>query len=173
MTAFAPPHQTPVAQAARLDLPLYGATFGQSVSRFFRNYARFSGRASRSEFWWAYLFQSIIGFVLGTLLGIVLMIAMLAVFASAVQGNTETLGAFGIPQVTIDVVVAIGVPTIVSLVLLLPLLVPSIAVTVRRLHDTNRSGWWYLLSLVPVGGYVVLVFAILEPDPAGARFDVR
>ncbi|GAA1955832.1 DUF805 domain-containing protein [Agromyces allii] len=168
--ASAPPR---VAEAAPLDLPLYGATFGQSVSRFFRNYARFSGRASRSEFWWAYLFQSIIGAALGVLLGIALIIGMAAVVASAVQGNTETSGVFDVPQLTIDLAVAIGVPIIISFVLLLPLLVPSIAVTVRRLHDTNRSGWWYLLSLVPVGGYAVLVFAVLEPDPDGARFDAR
>jgi uncharacterized membrane protein YhaH (DUF805 family) len=52
-----------------------------------------------------------------------------------------------------------------------PLLLPSIAVTVRRLHDTNRSGWWYLISLIPFGGYAIYVFAALESDAAGIRFD--
>jgi len=44
--------------------------------------------------------------------------------------------------------------------------VPSIAVTVRRLHDQGKSGWFYLISLVPyVGGFIVLVFMCLEGTP--------
>ncbi|MET4156461.1 DUF805 domain-containing protein [Agromyces sp. PvR057] len=172
MTTLAPPRPQ-AAASAPLDLPLYGATFGQSVSRFFRSYARFSGRASRSEFWWATLFQSILGFVLGILLGIALMFGLMAVFAAAVQGNSEDLGAFGVPTWTWNLTLAIGGPILIAVVLSLPLLLPSIAVTVRRLHDTNRSGWWYLLSLIPVGSWVVLALTILESDPEGARFDAR
>ena len=55
----------------------------------------------------------------------------------------------------------------------LPLVLPTIAVTVRRLHDTNRSGWWYLISLVPFGGYALYVLAALETDAAGSRFDAH
>ncbi|MCA9005659.1 MAG: DUF805 domain-containing protein [Planctomycetaceae bacterium] len=44
--------------------------------------------------------------------------------------------------------------------------IPGLAVTVRRLHDTNRSGWWILISLVPViGGIILLIFMILDSDP--------
>ncbi|MCX5388698.1 DUF805 domain-containing protein [Streptomyces sp. NBC_00094] len=44
-------------------------------------------------------------------------------------------------------------------------LLPSLGVTVRRLHDTGRSGWWYLIALVPfVGGIVLLVFTVIEGD---------
>ena len=46
-----------------LSLPLYGATFGQAVKRFFKNYVKFSGRASRSEFWFAYLFTILVGII--------------------------------------------------------------------------------------------------------------
>jgi uncharacterized membrane protein YhaH (DUF805 family) len=47
----------------------------------------------------------------------------------------------------------------------LAVLLPSLAVSVRRLHDTNRSGWWVLISLVPfVGGIVLLIFCVLEGD---------
>ncbi|SKV78147.1 Predicted membrane protein [Mycobacteroides abscessus subsp. massiliense] len=55
-----------------LTLPLYGATFGQAITRFFRSYARFSGRASRSEYWWVMLAQTaaagllVCGVALGT-----------------------------------------------------------------------------------------------------------
>jgi uncharacterized membrane protein YhaH (DUF805 family) len=54
----------------------------------------------------------------------------------------------------------------------LALLVPSIAVAIRRLHDTNKSGWWLLIGLIPFGGIVLLVFYILEgtngPNDHGA-----
>jgi uncharacterized membrane protein YhaH (DUF805 family) len=49
-------------------------------------------------------------------------------------------------------------------------LVPLIAVTARRLHDTNRSGWWQLIALVPVVGLVLLVFTVLEGTPGNNNF---
>lgn len=53
----------------------------------------------------------------------------------------------------------------------LAMIVPSIAVTVRRLHDTDRSGWWYLLVFVPlIGGLVILVFMFLDGTPGSNRF---
>lgn len=73
---------------------------------------------------------------------------------------------------TIESTIAVFVVSIIEFALFtLPMLLPSIAVTVRRLHDTNRSGWWYLLVRLPYAGYAVLVFAIFEADPEGARFD--
>ena len=51
-------------------------------------------------------------------------------------------------------------------------MVPTIAVTVRRLHDAGYSGWLYLLTLIPwLGGVILLVFALLPPSPAGAKYD--
>ena len=47
-------------------------------------------------------------------------------------------------------------------IFLLVHLLPCIAVTVRRLHDTGRSGWWYLISLVPFGGLVILIFTLQD-----------
>jgi uncharacterized membrane protein YhaH (DUF805 family) len=48
----------------------------------------------------------------------------------------------------------------------LAVLIPSLAVTVRRLHDTGRSGWWVLIGLIPfVGGLILLVFTFLEGQP--------
>ncbi|MBD0842867.1 MULTISPECIES: DUF805 domain-containing protein [unclassified Streptomyces] len=58
---------------------------------------------------------------------------------------------------------------ILSLVMALGLLLPSLGVTVRRLHDTGRSGWWILIALIPlVGGIVLLVFLCLDGE-AGAN----
>ncbi|WP_275869004.1 DUF805 domain-containing protein [Knoellia sp. 3-2P3] len=50
----------------------------------------------------------------------------------------------------------------VTMLVTLALLLPSLAVTARRLHDTGRSGWWMLLSLIPIGGLVVLIFALQD-----------
>ena len=53
----------------------------------------------------------------------------------------------------------------------LAVLIPSLAVGVRRLHDTDRSGWWLLLPLIPlVGGIILLVFFCIESKPGANRF---
>lgn len=60
---------------------------------------------------------------------------------------------------------------IVSLVLYLPMVIPGIAVTVRRLHDTNRSGAWYLINFVPiVGPIVLLVFMVMDSQPGENQY---
>ena len=57
-------------------------------------------------------------------------------------------------------------------VVLVGLLIPNLAVLVRRLHDANLSGWMALLGLIPgLGGLIVLVFTVLPSNAAGARFD--
>ncbi len=58
----------------------------------------------------------------------------------------------------------IGFP-ILSIVTFLGLIVPSIAVSIRRLHDIGRSGWWYLISLIPLGFIVLIVFFCLASEP--------
>ena len=54
--------------------------------------------------------------------------------------------------------------TFLLLAVILAVFLPSLAVTVRRLHDTNRSGWWVLLGFIPLGGFVILYFTILDSD---------
>ncbi|KQQ94319.1 hypothetical protein ASF62_09355 [Leifsonia sp. Leaf325] len=151
----------PPAPAAPLDAPLYGASFGQAISRFWSKYATFSGRASRSEFWWSYLFLVIISTVLYILL-----------FVGITSGGVTTdatTGAAVLNPSPFGIIM-----TIVYVVWGLAVLVPTLAISWRRLHDTNRSGGFWFLGLIPlVGGIIVLVFFILESDPAGARFDRR
>lgn len=62
------------------------------------------------------------------------------------------------------VFVILGVIFGVIMLCSLPILLPSIAVTVRRLHDTGRSGWWFLLSFLPLLGFVVYIFLIQAGD---------
>jgi uncharacterized membrane protein YhaH (DUF805 family) len=109
-----------------------------------KNYANFSGRASRAEFWWFFLFLMI--------LYIVVWIALVAVVdVAATSGSRPSLGLIG----------AFGVAWIFMLLFWLAMIIPTIAVQVRRLHDTDRSGWWiggfYLAYLV----YFVIIFRML------------
>lgn len=137
---------TPVDTSAPSDRPLYGAGLGQAVRRFWSKYATFSGRASRSEFWWWQLANLLVAVVL-------------AVVVIAVHGGVE--GAQGSP-----------VQQALSGVWGVATLLPALALNARRLHDTNRSGWWQLLHLVPlVGSIVLLVWFVSGPKPAGSRFD--
>jgi len=65
----------------------------------------------------------------------------------------------------------IGIPGILSGIYTLALLVPTIAVTVRRLHDTGRSGWWWWIWLVPVIGWIaMLVFMVLDSQPGDNEY---
>lgn len=105
-------------------------TFVESVQVCFAKYADFSGRASRSEYWFFALF----GF-LGQLVGSMIDPMLGAVFTVAI-------------------------------------LLPSLAAAVRRLHDTDRSGWFYLLALIPViGGLILLVLFCLSGTDGPNRFD--
>lgn len=136
-----------------LTRPLYGATLGQSVSRFFKNYAKFSGRASRSEYWWLSLFMLIVAIVFSALIGI-------SVGTAGINADgTAELPGFAIALLVI--LSLFGLATIV----------PSLALQWRRLHDANLAGPFYFLSLIPpVGGIIVFVLSVLPPKPEGRRF---
>jgi len=103
-------------------------------------YSVFSGRARRIEFWMFHLINIII-------------MRLLVVI-------DEIIGSPGL----IDGPGLIGGPGIIVLIYALAVLSPSIAVSVRRLHDTGRSAWWLLLVLVPFGFFVLLVVFILDSD---------
>lgn len=116
-------------------------SFTTAVSSALRQYATFSGRARRAEYWWFVLFTVLVSLVAGIV--------------------DSALG-------TIDASSSIGVlGTVASLALLLP----SLAVTVRRLHDTDKSGWWVLAFLIPLAGFVLwLVFMLANSNPQPNRF---
>jgi uncharacterized membrane protein YhaH (DUF805 family) len=140
-----------------LDRPLYGAAFGQAVRRFFRSYARFTGRASLSEYWYAQLFLFLVS--LGALLLTVVGIVLTPLLASA--GGGEALG-----------VILSVLGGLVLFAFSLGTLIPSLAITWRRLHDAGYAGPFYFLSLVPFGDIVVFVFTLLPSKPEGRRYDL-
>ncbi|BCW19182.1 DUF805 domain-containing protein [Pseudarthrobacter enclensis] len=135
--------------------PYYGATLPIAVRRFFKKYATFSGRASRSEYWW----WTLAAFIVSVVLNIILQMGG-AAGASVSASGTVTPGP------------GIFVGGALALVWALATIVPSLALLVRRLHDVNMSGWLALIILVPfLGALALLVFAILPSNPAGQRYD--
>ncbi|MEG2893602.1 MAG: DUF805 domain-containing protein, partial [Clostridium sp.] len=52
----------------------------------------------------------------------------------------------------------------------LAIFIPGLALTIRRLHDVNLSGWWYLIIIVPFGGIVLFVFTVMDTKPGPNRF---
>ncbi len=65
----------------------------------------------------------------------------------------------------------LGLPFVLALVYALAAILPSFAVCVRRLHDTNRSGWWILICLVPfIGGIWLLVLMLLDSTPGANQY---
>lgn len=115
------PNAAPVAAPTEptLDQPYYGIGLGGAIARFFKKYATFSGRASRAEFWWAFLFNAIVSFALSVIGGLIT------------------------PSGSLD-----GILTgIYSLVIL----IPNLAISWRRLHDTNKGGLWFFVPAILSG----------------------
>jgi len=151
----APAYPGITAGPVPLWAPLYGASLPEAVARYFRKYATFSGRGSRSEFWWWALVNGIASFVLNafTLVG-------------GAAGATLRPDGTSVP----GPVYWIGL--ILSIIISLGIIVPNIALSVRRLHDTNMSGWTVLLALIPfVGPILILIFMAQPSKPEGQRFD--
>ena len=106
-----------------------------------KNYAKFTGRARRREYWMFILFNFVIGFFLGIIDG------LLGTFNAEAQ-----VGLLG---------------TLYSLFVL----IPSIALSVRRLHDIGRTGWWLLIAFIPfIGAIVLLVFFVLDSRKEGSKY---
>jgi uncharacterized membrane protein YhaH (DUF805 family) len=101
-----------------------------------KRYAQFNGRSRRKEFWMWVLFQVLVGFALGIVDAVLGLGGHATGTTIAAPGN---VGAYGNLR-----------GGILSNIFSLAVLVPNIAVSVRRMHDTNRSGWWILLPMIPL-----------------------
>ena len=58
----------------------------------------------------------------------------------------------------------------VTTIIVLAFLIPGLTVSIRRLHDTDRSAWWLLIGLIPLAGLVLIVFFCLDGSPGENRF---
>jgi uncharacterized membrane protein YhaH (DUF805 family) len=120
-----------------------------------KNYAGFRGRARRREYWMFVLVNAIIGIAL-VVIGRLTMMPDGPTFGIGMSRNG--LGVFGIGLFSSPVLFQVYA---------LATLLPFLAVEVRRLHDTGRSGWWWLFGLVPVLGWIVLVVFCATDGAAG------
>lgn len=125
------------ALTAPLDQPAYNCTIGEAFIRFWKKYATFKGRASRGEFWWWVLCTFII------------QIAFAVIFA--------VLGAI------IDSNTANGMRSFVNTIWALATIVPSLALSVRRLHDTNKAGTTLVIlyAIDFIGGVLLSVGLVM------------
>lgn len=102
----------------------------------FKKYAVFNGRATRSEYWY---------------------FTLLNIFA---------LGMFGLIDQLMGVFNFDAGYGPLSAIYTLAMILPGLGVSIRRLHDTGRSGWWFMITAIPLLGLLVfLYFALLESDP--------
>ena len=109
-----------------------------------KKYAVFSGRATRKEYWYFTLFNFLAFFVL------TIIDSLIGSFSS--EAGIGLLG---------------GIYSLAALI-------PYIAVTVRRLHDTDRSGWWLFIELIPlIGGLVLLIFMVLDSQQSDNRYGLN
>lgn len=128
----------------------------EAYQLFWKNYVNFSGRSRRAHYWWVVLIQSVISVV--------------AIILQTVLG----MGDSAAPALVIG-----GIYSLYNLATVLPML----SLGVRRLHDTGRAGWWYLINFVPcIGSIVFLVFVCLPgtvgdnqfgPDPKASDWTVN
>ncbi|WP_082517684.1 DUF805 domain-containing protein [Curtobacterium sp. Leaf183] len=146
--------------APPLWAPWYGISFPKAAARFWKKYARFDGRASRSEYWWWVLANAIVLFVIYGLL--------LAIVIGTGTGSASS-SATGVQASTSSTSPLIALPVILGALWGLATIVPSLALGWRRLHDANLPGALWIIAVFV--GIVGIVFALLPSNPEGQRFD--
>ena len=113
-----------------------------------KKYAVFDGRARRKEYWFFQLFNILISMALG----------FIDVLTGFLDPETD-LGSLSGGNY-------IGCLGVFSGIYALGVMIPGMAVSVRRLHDTGRNGWWILINLVPLlGTFVFIYFMVLDSNP--------
>lgn len=120
----------------------------------FKKYAQFNGRSRRSEYWLA----SVMNFIIVMAFYLIMFIPMMIDITSNGEPSGLTAGIMGIFGLLIFAYA-------------IAILVPSLAMSVRRLHDTGRSGWFLLLNLIPyIGGIIIFVFSVLDSQPGANQY---
>lgn len=152
---YAQPYGVPVYSYSPQNPPRPRVGFVQAGKLFFKNYAVFHGRASQSEYWWIALWGVIASVVFSLVFA-----ALIIPIASSSSSSASSAG-MGVMSILISL---LGV-------LYLGILVPSLALQVRRLHDAGFSGFFVLLSLTYIGAFVVLAMCIMGSKPEGVRYD--
>ena len=122
------------------EVPEIPGSFGRALAVCFLKYCTFRGRASRTEYWCWIVFQALLHLFLTSF--------------NAVMSNLNSI-------------LWLVVASLLQYLFVLALFLPTMAVSVRRLHDTGRSGQWLLAALIPVVGVVMLFVFFLLPSRRG------
>ena len=109
--------------------------FQEAVRKCLRDWKTVAGRAPRSEYWWFTLFNIIASIVAYVLLGVL----------------AAVLGGSGVGQIILIIL------SIAIFIFLIFLMVAGISAIVRRLHDKDKSGWFYWIALIPIVGTIILL----------------
>ena len=125
-------------------------SFTNAVKAYFLKWNDFRSRSSRSEYWWATLFVTLAGFPLGFIVGFVIG------FLSVTAGFSET---------TMENVLAI-----IILPVQIFIIISSTCLVIRRLHDVDRSGWWYLIIFTIVGMIPLLIWYCTKGTEGDNKF---
>lgn len=154
--------------------PALGCSLTEAMGRFVARTFQVRGRASRSEYWWWML----VNFVVLALTQLIIPALVsgrtpqptlfFGPFGSALFANIELVNVS--PTDAPSSAVA-AFSLVIAGVWLIATIVPGFTIAVRRLHDSNLSGWWALLAIVPLGPFVLLMLATRRPRSEGARFD--
>lgn len=127
-------------------------TFGQAVRSGFANYSTWKGRASRSEYWWWALFTFLVTLPFNIL------------YVVSIQG--------ALVSETVNISAFFNWAYFLLLIVGLLLFLPWLSMLIRRLHDSDRSGGWFWIQLVPtVGSIILLVLTLLPSTPGPNRYD--
>lgn len=116
-----------------------------------RRYAQFSGRARRREYWLFILFVALVS-------------ALLSAWIAS------TTGGLPIADAAFEARAQTGLALLAFGLFHLLVFLPAFAVSVRRLHDSGKSGWWLLLNLLPAGALVLIIFYLLDGTPGPNRY---
>ncbi len=134
-----------------------------AIKQFYRRYASFTGRSNRSEYWWVVLYIAIVNAILAIpyYIGVGSYAASVST-ATTLEAQQAAAASFPAGAMIFGILLFIWS---------LANLVPSLALSVRRLHDTGRSGWFILFGLIPFAGPIILiVFYATESKPEGAIY---
>lgn len=122
--------------------------FTAAIRSFWSRFADFKGRSRRSEYWYVQLFL------------VVTNLAVAGIDLALMDGD-------------LDRFIANGGGGIVGLIWIFATIVPALAVLIRRLHDTGRTGWWALVGFVPfVGAIVLLAFTVSDSSNEENKYGI-
>lgn len=170
-----PPMQTSPMQTPSMHAPQQASgsrppvTYGQAVKLFYKNYACFNGRANRGEFWYALLHRLI---VVG-ILGLLMMVCGIGMSIGADKRCNASGACTVVAWQPLGVISMVGLiaAAVALTIYALATLIPDLAVTARRLHDTGRSALWLLLTFVQPLGLILLVLMAGGSSPKGEQYD--